>query len=88
MDKNYTLQTEIYTVEQYMEETASTFGNVYELYGHYVKGFVWAMLIDNNSDYAQRLFAPIYSDSVVGHAQAMQAVTLELLDDYFKHIKK
>ena len=81
---NYELTTKIYTVEELIQELSYEPEEVFELYGQYVQGFVWAMLHDDSIGYAQRLFAPIYSDSFVGNTQAMQAVTLELMQDYFK----
>ena len=87
MEKQYKFTTQVYTVEDYMDECCMCLQEVHDLYGQYVQGFVWVMLEDESVGYAQRLFGAIYADSLVGHAQAVQTVTLELLQDYFKHIQ-
>lgn len=87
MDKQYKFTTELYTIEDYMNELGMCLEDVYELYGRHVKGFVSCMLHDESVGYAQRLFGAIYADGVVAHTQAMQTVTLELLNDYFEHLK-
>ena len=81
--RNYTLQTQVYTLEDYMGECCCTMSDVEYLYGKFVKCFIWALLEDSTTGYVQRLFAPVYVDTMVGHAQAIQQVTLDLLQDYF-----
>lgn len=85
---NYTLETEVYTVEDYMQETDSSMEDVKYLYGECVKYFIWAMLCDEETGYAQRLFGAVYGNTYVGHTQALLGVTAELLDDYFTHLRK
>ena len=85
---NYTLQTEIVTLEECMDEIDLTMEEVTQCYGEQTKCFVRAVLEDSAVGYYQRLFAGVYAHTFLAYAQATQQVTLELMEDYFTHCKK
>lgn len=88
MKHKYTMNVEIYTVEEYLEEIQDNYDAVTYDYGAGVKAFVWALMVDESVGYYQRFFAPIYVDTLVGHAAAVNRVTLDLLQEYEEYIKK
>lgn len=84
----YTMNVEIYTVEDYLQETCDTLESVKECYGVGVRAFVWALMVDESVNYYQRFFAPIYGGTLFDNAAAVNAVTLQLLQEYEQYIRE
>ena len=86
--RNYTLTTTVCTLEEYMEETDETLEDIEYAFGKNTVGFVRVVLEDEEVGYGMRLFGGLYAQHFLAHAQATHAVTLELLQDYFRHLCK
>lgn len=85
--RNYTLTTEVYTVQDYMDEADARWEDVVIEHGAYVRCFVRAVLQDKETDFMWRVFAPVGADNFVAHAMATHEATMMLMQEYYAYLE-
>lgn len=82
---NYTLTTELYSLEEYLELVEMDLEEQQAVEGA-CRGAVSATLVDETTGYAMRICRTVYAMHALAIAEATTAATLAILEDYFTYL--
>ena len=84
--RNYTLTTEVVTIQDYMDETDARWEDVVISNGAFVSCFVRAVLEDEETGFMWRVFTAVELDNFIEHTRAISEATMMLMQEYYAYL--